>query len=62
MAHKTLPPPPPRTASLDALTDTPKKEAKKPWSKPTIRTMDDVVTVESAATQADAENATYRPS
>lgn len=62
MTHKPLPPPS-RTSSPDALTDAPQKKAKKAWSKPTISTMDGVVTVESGANQAlvNLENTKYHP-
>ena len=57
------PPPPPRAHSPhDTLTDAPKEKAKKPWSKPTISTIDGVVTTTSGATAQQAENASYSPS
>ena len=55
-------PPPPRVNSTPAATDAPPKKTKKPWSKPTISTIDGVVDVESALNPASAENASYRPS
>ena len=56
---KTSPP----VADADAFTAPPDEppRKRKPWSKPTLKTIHGAVRIGSAPTVATAENASYRP-
>ena len=60
----TPPPPDARTRFPDAFTDTPAEQAKKAWRRPTLSTMNGVITTDSGPTPSPAglENAKYFPS
>ena len=56
---KTSPLPP--VADADPHAASPAEAPRKPWSKPTIRTMYHTVTIESGGEVWDRENTRYQP-